>query len=39
MFSVKYQPNQSSGSGEKNRLNVFIIHGHGGYLEFRIITS
>ena len=33
MLPVKYQPNRSRGSGEE-----FVIYGHGGHLEFQIMT-
>ena len=38
MFPVKYQPNPPGGSGEEVIKMVFTIYGHGGHLEFRIMT-
>ena len=38
MLPAKYQPNLSGGSGEDVIGIVFTIYGHGGHLEFRIMT-
>ena len=38
MLPAKYQPNLSDGSGEEVIWMVFILYGHGGQLEFRIMT-
>ena len=38
MLPAKYQSNQPGGSAEEVVWIVFIIYGHGGYLEFRIMT-
>ena len=37
MLPAKYQPNPPSGSGEVIWM-VFNIYGHGGHLEFQIMT-
>ena len=37
MLPAKYQPNLPGGFGEVI-LTVFSIYGHGGHLEFRIMT-
>ena len=37
MLPAKYQPNLPGGFGEVI-LTVFTIYGHGGHLEFRIMT-
>ena len=39
MLPAKYQPNLPVGSGVEVRLMVFTIYGHGGYLEFQIMTK
>ena len=38
MLSTKYQPNRPDGSGVEVIKMVFTIFGHGGHLEFQIIT-
>ena len=38
MLPAKYQPNPPGGSGEEVIWMVFTINGHGGHLEFQIIT-
>ena len=38
MLPAKYQPYLPGGSGEEGIGMVFTIYGHGGHLEFRIIT-
>ena len=38
MLHAKYQPNWHSGSGEEVISTLFIIYGHGGHLESRIMT-
>ena len=38
MLPAKYQPNMPRGSGEEVIWMVFIIYGHGGHLEFRIMN-
>ena len=38
MLSAKYQPNPPGGSREEVILMVFTIYGHGGHLEFQIMT-
>ena len=38
MLPAIYQPNRLSGSGEEVVRLVFTIYGHGGKLEFRIMT-
>ena len=38
MLHAKYQPKRPSGSEEEVILMVFTIYGHGGHLEFWIIT-
>ena len=38
MLPAKYQPYPPGGSGEEVILMVFTIYGHGGHLEFQIIT-
>ena len=38
MLPAKYQPNPPGGSGKEVILMVFTIYGHGGHLEFRIMT-
>ena len=38
MLPVKYQPNLLGGSGEEGIRMVFSIYGHGGHLEFQIMT-
>ena len=38
MLPVKYQPNLLGGSGEEGIRMVFSIYGHGGPLEFQIMT-
>ena len=38
MLPAKYQPNPPSGFGEEVILMVSSIYGHGGHLEFRIMT-
>ena len=38
MPPAKYQPNLPGGSGEEVINMVFTIYGHGGHLEFRIMT-
>ena len=39
MLPAKYQPNPSRGSGEEIIWMVFTIYGHGGHLEFWIMTD
>ena len=38
MVPAKYQPNRPGGSGEEVIWMVFTIYGHGGHLEFQIMT-
>ena len=38
MLPAKYQPNPPGGSGVEDFLKDFIIYGHGGHLEFQIMT-
>ena len=39
MLPSKYQPNPPGGFGVESHLTkVFTIYGHGGHLEFQIIT-
>ena len=38
MLPAKYQPNPLGGSGEEVIWMVFTIYGHGGHLEFQIMT-
>ena len=38
MLPAKYQPNRLGGSGEEDFCMVFTIYGHGGHLEFQIMT-
>ena len=38
MLLAKIKPNPPSGSGEEVICMVFTIYGHGGHLEFQIIT-
>ena len=38
MLEAKHQPNRPSGSGEEVVRMDFTIYGHGGHLEFRIMT-
>ena len=38
MLPAKYQPNRPSGSGVEVIRMVFPIYGHGGHLEFQIMT-
>ena len=38
MLPANYQPTPPGGSGEEVICMVFTIYGHGGHLEFRIIT-
>ena len=38
MLPAKYQSNRPVGSGVEVICMVFIIYGHGGHLEFQIIT-
>ena len=38
MLPAKYQPNRLGGSGEEDFWMVFTIYGHGGHLEFQIMT-
>ena len=38
MLPAKYQPNPPGGSGEEVIGMVFTIYGHGGHLEFQIMT-
>ena len=38
MLHTKYQPNWPSGTGEEVVLIVLNIYGHGGHLEFQIMT-
>ena len=35
---AKYQPNWPCGSGEEVVRMVFTVYGHGGHLEFRLMT-
>ena len=38
MLHAKYQPNWHCGPGEEVVHIFFTIYGHGGHLEFQIIT-
>ena len=38
MLPAKYKPNQPGGSGEEVIWMAFTIYGHGGHLEFQIMT-
>ena len=38
MLPAQYQPNPPGGSGEEIIWMVFTIYGHGGHLEFQIMT-
>ena len=38
MLHAKYQPNRPVGSGVEVIWMVFTIYGHGGHLEFQIMT-
>ena len=38
MLPAKYQPNRPGGSGEEVVCTFFTIYGHGGHLEFQIMT-
>ena len=38
MLPAKYQLNRPGGSGVEVILMVFTIYGHGGHLEFQIMT-
>ena len=38
MLPAKYQPNLPGGSGEEVISMVVTIYGHGGHLEFQIMT-
>ena len=38
MLPAKYKPNPPGGSGEEVICMVFTIYGHGGHLEFQIMT-
>ena len=38
MHPAKYQPNPPGGSGVEVICMVFTIYGHGGHLEFQIMT-
>ena len=38
MLPAKYQPNRPSGSGVEVIWMIFTIYGHGGHLEFQIMT-
>ena len=38
MLPAKYQPNRPVGSGVDAIEMVFTIYGHGGHLEFQIMT-
>ena len=38
MLPAKYQLNRPGGSGKEVIKMVFIIYGHGGHLDLRIIT-
>ena len=38
MLPAKYQPNRPVGSGVEVIYIVFTIYGHGGHLEFQIMT-
>ena len=38
MLPAKYQPNPPGGFGEEVIWMVFTIYGHGGHLEFQIMT-
>ena len=38
MLPAKYQPNPPGGSGEEVVWIFYTIYGHGGHLEFQIMT-
>ena len=38
MLPAKYQPNRPNGSGVEVICMVFTIYGHGGHVEFQIMT-